>query len=552
MERSRYNNIDVFIIFFLFLLLSIIYGDEQEQTVGLFLNDSASYNGYTLFTPKASTSTYLINNQGMLIHQWISEFKPTMTAYILENGDLLRASRITTGEVQGGGFQILSWDSELLWEYKSVYQHHDIEPLPNGNVLLILNDSRTKDEVIELGGNSENLASSIRGLKIIEVENDGNGSGNIVWEWSIWDHLVQDFDSTKINYATISDHPELFDVNYMQMKSPDWLHTNGIDYNEELDQIVISNRNINEIWIIDHSITTEESSTHSGGKYGKGGDIIYRWGNPASYKLGTIDDQKLFGQHDAHWIKPGLTGEGNMLIYNNGMMRQDSSYSSIDEIVLPITNEGKYSLQAGNKFMPDNSIWTYFLEPEYFSGRYSSAQRLPNGNTLICSGDKGIFFEINSRNDIVWKYINPVNNEGAIVQGEIPKYNSTGRCYRYSKDFLGFDGKELTPGKQIELYENVSIVEDKVEKVSEFKLSNAYPNPFNPSTTIEFSIPKENFVNITIYDLKGNVVDQLVNENKSGGNYKINWNAENYPSGVYLYKINAGNFSNIKKCILVK
>jgi len=105
-----------------------------------------------------------------------------------------------------------------------------------------------------------------------------------------------------------------------------------------------------------------------------------------------------------------------------------------------------------------------------------------------------------------------------------------------------------------EKHDIISIIleQETIVKITEYKLSNAYPNPFNPTTTIEYSIPEESFVKLTIFNLQGNVIEQLVNENKTVGNYKIQWNSKTHPSGVYLYKLDAGKFSDFKKCILVK
>jgi Secretion system C-terminal sorting domain/Right handed beta helix region len=97
---------------------------------------------------------------------------------------------------------------------------------------------------------------------------------------------------------------------------------------------------------------------------------------------------------------------------------------------------------------------------------------------------------------------------------------------------------------------------DDVEKVNsvstEFKLQQNYPNPFNPSTTINFVIPKSSFVNLKVYDVLGNEVATLINEEKPGGAYEIRWNAEGLSSGVYLYTLKAGDFVQTKKLVLMK
>src|SRR5207237_3318095 len=112
-----------------------------------------------------------------------------------------------------------------------------------------------------------------------------------------------------------------------------WTHINAVAYHPEFDQIMVSVHGFSEFWILDHGTTTAEAAGHKGGKYGKGGDLLYRWGNPQAYRAGKAADQQLFGQHNAHWIPKGLGGAGHVLVFNNGLGRKDGSYSSVDEII---------------------------------------------------------------------------------------------------------------------------------------------------------------------------------------------------------------------------
>src|SRR5882672_6957768 len=106
---------------------------------------------------------------------------------------------------------------------------------------------------------------------------------------------------------------------------------------------MISVHGFSEFWIIDHGTTTAEAAGHKGGKYGKGGDLLYRWGNPQSYRAGKAENQMLFHPHNAHLIPPGLPGAGHLLVFNNAHRGQDGSYSSVDEIVLPgASDDGSY------------------------------------------------------------------------------------------------------------------------------------------------------------------------------------------------------------------
>jgi hypothetical protein len=187
------------------------------------------------------------------------------------------------------------------------------------------------------------------------------------------------------------------------------MHTNSIDYNPAFDQILISVHNLNEIWVIDHSTTTAEAAGHTGGNSGMGGDLLYRWGNPQAYRVGTTSDQKFFNQHDASWIKPGCPGEGNILVFNNGANRPGSHYSTVDEIIPPVNENGEYYLDPGSSYGPENLTWSYTANPSthFYSWYCSGAQRLKDGNTLICDGVAGKFFEVTPEKVTVWSYFNP-------------------------------------------------------------------------------------------------------------------------------------------------
>jgi hypothetical protein len=213
----------------------------------------------------------------------------------------------------------------------------------------------------------------------------------------VWDHLVQDYDPTKSNYGIVSDHPELIDVNYSAGGQPggaDWNHINSIDYNADLDQILLSVHNFSEVWIIDHATSTAQAA-------GPAGDLLYRWGNPQAYDGGTAADQQLFGQHDAQWIPEGCPGAGNILVFNNGTGRPGGNYSSIDEIVTPVDGSGDYA-----SYGPAAPAWTYTAAnpADFYAERISGAQRLSNGNTLICDGVAGTFFEVTPTGETVWTY----------------------------------------------------------------------------------------------------------------------------------------------------
>jgi len=351
----------------------------------------------------------------------------------LGNGKMLRTIRVGVGPGgggAGGGVQIVDWDGSVDWDFRynsnGVLSHHDVQMLPSGNVLLIAWESKTRSECIAAGRNPSHVTT--QGLMpdhVIEVEPTGPSSGEIVWEWHVWDHLIQDYDASKANYGVVGDHPELVDINYVTSSQTDLMHSNSIDYNAQFDQILISVRYYNEIWVIDHSTTTEEAASHSGGNSGMGGDLLYRWGNPQTYDRGSASDRKLFEQHDTNWIDEGYPGAGNILIFNNGVGRQ---YSSVDEIIPPVDENGNYYLAQGAAYGPTTQTWIYNPSPSFYASHLSGATRLPNGDTLICNGESGKLWEVTPTQSTVWQW----TGTGEVLKidyipsgGQPPHHNDT-------------------------------------------------------------------------------------------------------------------------------
>jgi len=373
-------------------------------------------DGQILFAPMWGFTTYLIDNTGTINHTWTSNYFPGVAVWWGGDGTILRTIRVGGGPGlgAGGGVQKIQWDGTIEWDYRyntnGSFSHHDVKSLPNGNVLLIAWETKTREEAIATGRNPSYVSN--QGMMpdhVIEVQPTGPTSGTIVWEWHVWDHLIQDYDSSKENYGVVGEHPELVDINYVKSSGVDWLHTNSIDYNEEFDQILLSVHNFNEIWVIDHSSTTEEAAGHTGGRSGKGGDLLYRWGNLEAYDVGTVNDKKLFSQHDATWIDEGCPGAGDILIFNNGGSRPNGKYSSVDEIIPPVNNNGEYYLEPGSAYGPAAQTWIYTSNPptDFYANRFSGAQRLPDGNTLICNAETGYFFEVTPNKTTVWEYTSP-------------------------------------------------------------------------------------------------------------------------------------------------
>ena len=445
---------------------------------------------FSTFSDDGVATTYLINNNLESINTWQHDSKAASMPYLYPDGTLLypgTVSDIPTMDLTNPGGKITkyNWYGEIIWDYifaDSLYiQHHDIEPLPNGNILILAYEVRTFEEGINAG--KLNLNGEIWSEKIVEIKPNGLNGADVVWEWYFWDHLIQDVDPEKENFGVISENPNKLDINAAEVIGPnpndntiyngDWLHCNSIHYNHNLDQIVISSRRLCELLVIDHSTTTQEASSGSGGLSGKGGDFLYRWGNPQNYNRGTEEDKKLFHQHSVNWIEDSYPGEGNLILYNNGTAGSGGpGYSSIIELIPPLDNNN-YVISENSPYGPENVIWEYDggnNNFSFYSGFQSGAFRLSNGNTLITVSLTEEIFEINSEGQIELTY----NADGFIA-----------RTLKYQDNYLNNNLGDVNSDDIINILDIITIIN--------FILANDMPN------TLEFyssDLDNNNLINV--------------------------------------------------------
>jgi len=462
--------------------------EKPAEPRGLRFSSAEVEPGYVLYAPLLSDTTYLIDTNATVVHAWKSDYAPSGTIYLLDNGNLLRGARepdikVFKGGGQGGRLQEFSWDGKLLWDWKFADEHHllhhDIEPLPNGNILVIAWEAKTAKEANRAGRRVDLTPQA--GLwpdMVLEVEPRRPSDARIVWEWHMWDHLIQNYDAEKAGYGTPSDHPELIDINgdgepakidaaeLARLKAlgyvpagtkqsdigSDLLHMNAVAYNAELDQIVVSTPRFNEIWIIDHSTTTEQAAGHAGGRWKKGGDLLYRWGNPRAYSRGAKEQQSLFGQHDIRWIEKGLPGAGHLMVFNNNAAGPDGPHSAIFEWAPPTKADGSYVVPEKGPFGPSQPEWKYEApeKKSFHSGFISGARRLAGGHTLICAGADGRIFEVTSEGKIVWEYWDPYSGQVRQPDGTLPQPvgNKTYAVFRAAKippQHPALAGRDLRP-----------------------------------------------------------------------------------------------------------
>ncbi|HNP33259.1 MAG TPA: aryl-sulfate sulfotransferase [Flavobacterium sp.] len=532
-------------ITFLFIFITQL-SIAQPPTVGLLYDSGNESDGYTLFTPLLNNEVYLINNCGESVNHWTFTEIPGATCYLLTNGNLLRAGK--------DHVEIRDWNNNIIWSYATtangIPQHHDIEPLPNGNVLCIVADQTTLAQMTAMGRNPALTGANMKLEKIVELHPVGLNGATIEWEWKFKDHFIQDYDATKLNYGVVENHPELLDVNYNNGNTIDWIHSNGIDYNAALDQILISSRHLNEIYIIDHSTTTAEAAGHTGGNSGHGGDFLWRWGNPEVYRQGNVTDKKLFLQHDPKWVESGYSDFGKITVFNNGAPGTTQTFTSI-VMLQPEIIGGVYTM-TNNKFNPATYDWSWsgsILGVTVFENKQSGTHALPNGNMIISEASLGRVSEITKSGTLLWSYKNPT---GAIASGVPTIYNQftnpSGnntffRAEKYPSNYAGFAGQNLTPNTATIIEDQNSLSAACISALSNSGFESEKVFILNPvkNHTIQFnkSIMADT---ISVFDMNGRLI---YNQNSFNGNsFDINVNP-----AIYLLQIKQGSL--VKKLKIV-
>lgn len=545
--------------FISFCLLALIMQTYAQRTVGIIKNDSTSYNGYTLIAPMASKETYLIDNCGDVVNSWRnSNYFPGPVVYLLEDGSILRTCKLTTGSIitggSGGRLERYNWNDSLIWSYNfdsPVFrQHHDVKVLQNGNILVLAWDVKSRLEAISAGLDTNHFNDEVWSEKVTEITPIGADSAVVVWEWKLWDHIIQDIDSSLSNYGPISSNRHKVDLNYYNNTgiSKDYFHANGMDYNANLDQIMICVRNYDEFWIIDHSTTTAQAATSSGGNSGLGGGILYRWGNPETYGMGDVSDKKLFGPHDPNWIPLNFRDGGQILFFNNGF-NDTNQVSRVETIIPPLSTNGTYSYNPAEAFGPQQTSWSY--EMPIFVDFVSGANRLANGNTFITSGPDAHLYEIDAQDSLVWEYISPVQQNGPVSQGSIPSSNTVFRTYRYGENHPAFATNtirnygplELNPlPSNCTLYPNTPVGLSK-ENETNFDVM-VIANPITNELRIQNNTSE--LVTISVFDAMGRLITR-----EQSNSTTLSINSSNWKPDLYIVMIQSNEKIHKRKVIKV-
>ena len=575
------------LIFILFLASVSLRAQESfmVKTETRYWDVSKTYPGYTLFGTRGVT--YLIDFEGHVIHTWNIGTNPRFT------GDGVLLDAVGGNPSNQNTWKELDWAGNTVWQYSesrsNYHGHHDFTKIYNPKLgdstfLYIANKDLTAQQCLDAGCDPQYNYTGSQMDAIVEV----NRQGTVIWEWWFFDHVVQDMFPAKSTYGIIANTPGRINLNIRgnHVKS-DWLHCNSLDYNETLDLVVVNSVH-GEFYVIDHGNTfiANQPANSIALAATSAGDFKYRFGDPAKYNQGdppsvldnwekaTAGNKQLGGSHDIQWIRSGLQGAGNFMVFDNAQNLFELTPQSYILEINPYLNAagvitGQFvnppdagynivgspdpNLMKENKNVSKQIVWKYSSKnnTSFYSTIGSSAQRLPNGNTLVCAMNDGHFFEIHpSDTTVVWEYTNPMTRDGIkkIKVDNYPTYNGVFRAYRYAATDPGLAGHDLTPGATMtgdppSYWTPGSLTDVKEPAVAQPSgniLDQNHPNPFNYSTTIDFGIEQPAMVTLVIYDLAGNQVKMLVHQDYSAGKFSQTWDGKNdhgmqVPSGMYIY-----------------
>lgn len=497
------------------------------NTVGLLYSEPEKVSdGYILFVPLGSSNAYLIDNCGLVVNEWTFNLTAIYSGcYLLEDGSILSTTSSDYYDgMRNACIERISWENELVWQYclnnGKAYFHSDLHILPNGNLLVLMLESYTVEEAILSGVNPSLIGNEYDLETIVELKPLGIDSAEIVWKWRMKDHLVQEYDASKDNYGIVAENPRKYDANMYD----GFTHFNSIDYNETLDQIVVSSWNDHEIYIVDHSTTTQEAAGSTGGKYGFGGDFLFRWGNPTNY--GLDKEQKLLGQHNPRWIPDSFDSFGGMMsIFNNRYGELVGSLKPTSTVVIinpDADGDGVYDMDedTGN-FLPDSFEYVMpnqnNLQDPIFSEIMSGVVVQANGNILTCEAEIGRLTEFDKEGKMVWRYQSPVGYTIQYYQGQNLLNTSVYKVEKYRADYAGLLNRNLCGTTTVE---NENELSD--ECVNFWKPNMAFLFSVN-GAEVDFSLSASNPDNISWDFGDGNMTTEINPTHifEMPGNYEV-------------------------------
>jgi len=497
---KRTTNPSIIITVLLYILVSTASGQ--------------SWGDYTLIASQGSTTAKLVTLTGTTYKSWTLTGSNGYSCFLTPDRCLIRIVGGSGGNA-GNRIEKVSWDGQVIWTY-NVSAHHDICYMPNGHVLAAVLTTATSAELSQNGFTG--ITNSLKYDKIIEID---GVNGQIVWEWRFIDHTVQGTNSSLVNYGVSSETPNKFNVATQGTGGyNDWQHLNGIDYNPARDQIVFSCKHLKEVFVIDHSTTTAEAKTGSGGLSGKGGDFLFRWGNPTNYgKTGAT-----FGViHDAAWglgeTYQAQSEDSTLSTYHAyaGMISVWSNTNVGGMCIQPPYIDSSYLFQyvAGSSYLPSTHYRKLTLTGN--STNMGGNQLLPNGNMLLFAGaGASTAYEKSPSGSTVWS-----NNTA----------NGCSKVTRYSAAYVNGDYATICANVEIGSIDttHTSNNNNGISDITVPKIS--FKNPVSIGEIVPINnLDQNNNNTIQLYDITGKHIVSIQNDTQI--------TIPSVRTGMYILKIN--------------
>jgi len=366
--------------------------NRRKLTQDVTIYDSAkTFDGYTLFAPTFGTDAWLIDMRGRVVNHWEMQHAPASHGRLLPNGNLMwqgKGPGSMDKHFVGSGSELVEvdWDGNEVWRYDEIGLNHDFLPLPNGNIIINIFTPLPDDLAKNVKGGIP--GTELDGKMYTGVFKEITRDGETVWSWNPSEHLDPDKDAI---CPMCSRHV--------------WGFNNSMALMGD-GKLLFTLRLLNRVCMLDR----------------KSGQIVWEFGE---------------GEAIGHPHCCTALDNGNVLLFDNGLHRYSTELNLADfaaSRVIEIDPKKK------------EIVWKYQdpLAPNFFSAICSGAQRLPNGNTLICEATKGRLFEVTTEGEIVWEYMSPFT----VMRPNYWDWTISATIWqghRYAPDHPAFIGKDLDP-----------------------------------------------------------------------------------------------------------
>jgi len=573
--------------------------EQKSNVTTTFSNESDIEDGVTIFGSFFNYYSSVFDINGNEV--WNSGEENLVFYNTNDDGDLFGCylDNTSNNNLPGIEFNI---DNDFLWEEPNdEFLHHDLIQLPNGNYMGVVSVSQIGPIPIGswtplfqgFGYVADGVTPEFPwvGDKIVEWDKD---TKEVVWSWNTFDYYdMQDYDGIGGTW----------DQAYIDQQY-DWTHVNAIAYNEETNSVYISVRHLSRITQIDYS--TSDILWNMGHEFPSGDvDFGYDLGFSFQHSLQILENGNIVILDNGNLSQIFLgTNEPTSRAIEIEINEVTEDATIVWEYILPTNLFGFASgntqkLENGNYLITTvggggtslevnangDIVWEADLNLSLPSGAVYRAMRIPGIYPVVFSivtqdlimhdlepsvsvEDSTVAFEIHNEGNYAMTYTyNLVDDEGWFDSAAQEVLIQPGESFttEYSSDQIS----DLTfanpmvftviPTEHIHLLKTanvnaytfpVAIEDEPIPNL--FRLDKPYPNPFNPTIAIRFSVGNADQYYLHVFDITGRLVESLVNGGTVSGEYEVQWNASQFSSGIYFVQLTVGNSIDTRKILLIK